>query len=83
MREFKVACIDNETGYAMVANECSYNVACSYLSDTSKLKFEGSRSLSDGRMALYMSNEERDFTYIYDEPRGYLMLAGSERKGKE
>lgn len=32
MRRFNSSCIDSKTGYEMILSECSYNMACDWLS---------------------------------------------------
>lgn len=73
MRVFTCAVKDRESDLYIIANECSFNVACDYLEHQNK----------DNRFGKFLRTEfgTRDITklvfekrtFFYDESRGYLM----------
>lgn len=89
MRHFMVECKDSKTGYSMVLSECSYNMACDWLSkEIGKYGVEIYRTekhitddtkLSDiweiwtGKFRTDTNDYEYCRRYFYDEERGYLL----------
>ena len=68
MRIFSAMCLDNETGFQMIASECRFNDACCYLS-----KSTGERCLSTKKEREHYLFEFPKRSFIYDEKRGYLL----------
>ena len=68
MRIFSAMCLDNETGFQMIASECSFNDACCYLS-----KSTGERCLSTKKEREHYLFEFSKRSFIYDEKRGDLL----------
>lgn len=73
MRVFTATVKDSNSDLYIIANECSFNVACDYLMQENK----------DNRFGKFLRTEvgTRDITklvfekrtFFYDESRGYLM----------
>lgn len=73
MRVFACDVKDRESDLYIIANDCSFNMACSYLEEQNK----------DNRFGKFLKTEcgTRDITklvfekrtFFYDESRGYLM----------
>lgn len=73
MRVFTTTVKDSQSDLYIIANECSFNMACSYLEEQNK----------DNRFGKFLRTEfgTRDITklvfekrtFFYDESRGYLM----------
>ena len=73
MKIIKVQTRDNRSDMRVVATECSYNFACSYLeslnADNSLGKFIGALPMSLSMTEIKYENK----SFYYDEDRGYLL----------
>ena len=69
MKVFTASCIDNETNNELLASECSYNQACSFLMQNGFI--DPVKTESDLRYTRLDFGNGRIF--IYDEQRGYLL----------
>ena len=70
MRLLTVSCKDNLTGLELIACECSYNIACSYLeSKMPKDSFLGCETIDMNTTKIKF--KQRNF--IHDEKRGFLL----------
>lgn len=69
MKVFNISCIDNKTKLEMIASDCSFNQACSFLGSKSLGKFLGCNVIN--HIITEIKYEKR--TFCYDEERGYLL----------
>lgn len=73
MRVFTQTVKDSQSDLYVIANECSFNMACSYLEEQNKDnrfgKFIKTESMTTNLTKLLF--EKRSF--YYDEERGYLL----------
>jgi hypothetical protein len=73
MRVFTQTVKDSQSDLYVIANECSFNMACSYLEEQNKDnrfgKFIKTESMTTNLTKLIF--EKRSF--YYDEERGYLL----------
>lgn len=73
MRVFTQTVKDSQSDLYIIANECSFNMACSYLEEQNKDnrfgKFIKTESMTTNLTKLLF--EKRSF--YYDEERGYLL----------
>lgn len=73
MRVFTQTVKDSQSDLYVIANECSFNMACSYLEEQNKDnrfgKFIKTESMTTNLIKLIF--EKRSF--YYDEERGYLL----------
>ena len=82
MRVFKASCTDNKTGYEMILSECSYNMACEWLSReltkedmeilNVEVDFNGIYHIFTG-ITLSPTLQWSGRTFYYDEERGVLL----------
>lgn len=79
MRKFDISCRDALTGYEMILSECSYNMACDWLSqELDKLGMEVYQCAYNGSTDMYELNTRDNECvpgrkFYYDETRGYLL----------
>lgn len=71
MREFKTSTIDNITGMEMVLSECSYNMACDWLSRKGFTEYNHLEVCGTETILEFTTPKKR--TFIYDEERGILL----------
>lgn len=72
MRVAKCSIIDDKTRKSLVAKECSYNMACSYLDKQGFTPLLISME-EDGTFKMIMKVGDLRRTFWYDEARGYLL----------
>lgn len=73
MRAFACSCIDQETGLEMVVRECSYNMACDWLSRNGFTEPAKTSVTDGGRYITVTFTAPAARTFVYDEHRGYLL----------
>lgn len=76
---FTSACIDSVTNIQMVAKDCSYNHAMSYLSDTLgyepvKCSVDYTPGITKGYTKAIMKKDDAVLVFYYDEDRGFLLF---------
>ena len=72
MRRFTALCIDNKTNYEMLASECSFNMACNFLTQNGFIDPDTMIEIN-GMTYMEFWTPKGTRTFCYDEARGYLM----------
>lgn len=70
MKILKVLCVDVSTHMQIIASDCSYNFACSYLESIGAQVEKTKTDFRTNRTILFTDNG----IYIYDENRGLLLM---------
>ena len=70
MKVFKVLCVDRFTHMQIIAEDCSYNVACCFLESAGVQIEQIKTDFRTNRTLIFTDNG----LYIFDENRGVLLL---------